>query len=110
MFAETRNDALVEQQQLDRLLAPTGRLAQVLGGQRVAERFGTERGEGRPQVEFGCEQQVDRTEAARIVEREAMFGGLDHEMVVLFRVGRIDSPAPAHPEVEDHRMVAAGCG
>ncbi len=52
--------------------------------------------------------QVDRAEAPRIVEREAVVRGLEHQVVVLAEFARIDPPAPAHAEMEHQRRAAVG--
>src|SRR5690606_7253501 len=41
-------------------------------------------------------------------QRETMAGRLQHEMIMLAEVFGIDSPAPAHPEMEHHGLVAIG--
>ncbi len=74
------------------------------------ERFGAERGEGREAGDRLRRPQVDRAEAPRIVERDAVPRlGVDHEMVVRQQLARIEPPAPRHAEVEDHRLIAIGC-
>ncbi len=65
--AEPGDDPLVEQQQLDRRGSagePALKLARV-----EVERLGPERLERRPVLEFVRRDQVERAEAARIVER-----------------------------------------
>ena len=106
--AEPGDDPLVEQQQLDRLLASPRGLAQMLCRQRIAQRLGTERGERRPRIEFGCQQQVDRTEAPRVVQREDVFPGREYQMVMLVGILGIDPPASAHTQVKHQRVVAVG--
>ena len=66
-------------------------------------------GKGGPGVEFGRAGEVNRAEPPRIAQGEVVAGaGFEHEMVVFADRLWLDSPAPAHPEVEDHRFAAVG--
>ena len=99
---------LVEQQQLDRrAVRPASRRSELAGVE--IERLGPKRLERRPVVELVCRHQVERAEAARIVERHPPpLVGLDDEMVVLADLGRIDAPVARHAEMEDQRVAAIG--
>src|SRR6185312_14150379 len=64
-IAEARHHALIEQQELDRLLAPGERGFQVARGELRPERFGAHRGKRRPLVQRLGRDQVDEAEPAR---------------------------------------------
>ena len=107
-IAEARDDALVEQQQLDRR-GPPGQSALQLSRVEV-ERLRPERLERRPILKAARTHQVERTEPPGVVERDAAaLVGLDDEVVVLRRP-RSDQRAtvPGHAEVEDERVAAVG--
>ena len=81
-IAEARDDALVEQQQLDRGGAP-GQSALQLSRVEV-ERLRPERPERRPILKAARTHQVQRTEPPGVVQRDAaVVVGLDDEVVVL---------------------------
>ena len=84
------------------------RALQVRRGQLGPERLRAHRRERRPGVELGGRHQVDEAEAARVAQREAMVGGLQHDVIVLAEALGIDPPAAAHTEVEDDGLLAVG--
>ena len=80
--AEACDDALVEEQQLDRRFPAFQPPLQLLGVD--IERLGSERLERRPFAELIGFNEVERSEPPRIIEREPpSLVGLDDEMVVL---------------------------
>ena len=66
-------------------------------------------GEGLGRIERVGPHQVERSEAARVVEREPPPRiGLDHHMVVRADRRRVDPPVARHAEMEDQRVAAVG--
>ena len=106
-IAETRDDALIEQKQLDRS-GSAGQPPFQFAGIEI-ERFGPERIEGRPMGQLVGLDEIERPEPTGVVERKPVpIIGLDDEMVVLERFGRIDPPVAGHPEVEHEAVAAIG--
>src|SRR6185369_2382855 len=101
------HDPLAEQQQLYRRGTagePALKLARV-----EVERLGPERLERRPVLELVRSDQVERAEAARIVERyHPAVIGLKDEVIVLADRARIDPPVSRHAEVEHQSVAAVG--
>src|ERR1044071_2052303 len=99
-IAEAGDDALVEQEELDGS-ASAGEPSPQLAGIEI-ERLRAERLERRPMSELVRSNQVERSEAPGVVEREPMaLIGFNNEMVVLECLGRIDPPLPGHAEGKD---------
>src|SRR5689334_22660122 len=102
-IAETGNDALVEQQELDRGKA-TGQPALQLNGGDV-QRLRPECLEDRPLPQSFGPHQIERSEPSGIVERQSpSLVGIEQQMVMLADLGRIDPPVSGHAEVEDERI------
>src|SRR3546814_12826071 len=71
--------------------------------------FRPERHEGGEDRQRIAAYQIDRSEAPRVVEEEAVPGaGFEQQMVVLSRLAALGAPAPRHAEVKDHVIVAIG--
>src|SRR4051794_3440858 len=98
-IAEARDDPLIKQQQLDRRgppCEPLSKLARI-----EVHRLRPQRLECRPILELRRRHQVERPEAAGIVERApSPLAGLDDEMIVLEGLAGVDPPMPRHAEVE----------
>ena len=103
--AQARDDALVEQQQLDRGGA-AGEAPSELEGIEI-ERLRPERPERRPLLKLVCPHEVERPEAPGVIQRHApLVVCLDNEMVVLLDFGRIDAPPARHTKMKDERVAA----
>ena len=75
----------------------------------LAERLGAHAGKRRGPLELIGRHQVDRAEAARIVEAEPpSLLGLDQDMVVEPDLNGIDAPRARHAEMEDQGVAAVG--
>lgn len=101
--AKTGNDCLVEKKQLDRRGAAGEspfKLARI-----EADGLGTERLEGRPFAKLCRAHEIERAEAAGVIESEpAPLVGYHDEMVVLPKLGRVDTPVARHAEMKDERV------
>src|SRR3546814_6546945 len=107
--AEARPDPLVEQHRLYRRPAPRERPCQTSGVEGVRERFGAERHEGGKPGQRIAGDEIDRPEAARIMEEEPVAArGLQKQMIVLARLAALGAPAARHAEVKDNMVVAVG--
>src|SRR3546814_8358733 len=75
----------------------------------LRQRLGTQRHESGKQRQRIAAHQIDRTEAARIVEEKPVSRRrFEQQMVMLARLATLGAPAPRHAEVEDHLIVAVG--
>jgi hypothetical protein len=106
--AEARDDPLVEQQRLDRRARPASARRSAGAVEVVAERL---RPHARKRLVAPARgrHQVDRAEAARIVQRQPPPSSVS---ISRWSCGadlvRIDPPAAGHAEVEDQRVAAVG--
>ena len=107
-IAQARHDALIQQQQLDRLFAPQQCGFEMIYRQIRPQWLWPHCGKGRPAIQRGGICQIDPAESPRIAQGEAAAGGFDHEMIMLVVICRIDSPAPAHPQMENEAAVTVG--
>jgi hypothetical protein len=104
-IAQTGDEALVEQKRLDR----RGSAAQFRVKASAVEpcRLWAKLGYRPPIVQRICWNEIDRTEAARVVEREPPpLVRLEQQVIVLLHCFGIHSPLPRHAQVE-HQSVAA---
>lgn len=105
-IAEPSDDPLIQQAQFDRLGLAFERLFEMLDAKTLTERLWPKAGKGRPLVERFGRDKVNRTEPARIAQSESVRVGFDNQMVMLVVITRIDPPASAHAQMEDHRLPA----
>jgi demethylmenaquinone methyltransferase/2-methoxy-6-polyprenyl-1,4-benzoquinol methylase len=105
--AKASNDPLVEEQQLDGRRSP-GEAPPQLSRIEI-ERLGPQRLERGPFGQLVRGDEVDRTEASRVVERQARsLVGFKQQVVVLLKLQGIDPPASRHSKVKHHRVVSIG--
>lgn len=106
-IAEACNNALIEQQQLDRgasACQPPLQVARI-----EVERLGPESGERGPFVKNLRRHQVYGPESPRVIESQPRsLVGLDQQMIVLLQLIAIDAPASRHAEVEHQGVLAIG--
>ena len=102
-IAETRDDALIEQQQFDCRRATGEAFLQVMCVE--VERLRSECLEGGPIAQLLRTLQIERPKTPGIVEGEPpSFICFDDEMVMLLNFAGIDPPATRHAEMEDQRV------
>ena len=109
MLPRPGDDPLVEQQQLDRRGAAGEPPLAARAAIEVRAAPGPSAANGGQSSSSSVAHQVERAEAARVVEREPpALVGLDQQMIVLADLGRVDPPAARHAEMEDQRVAAVG--
>ena len=106
--AKAGDDLLVEQGGLDRRPLAGERSRQAGRGEARVERLGTEFGQQSMRVLEPCQNQIDRTESARIDEAHApAVVRLQHQVLVrrgLVRARRTQDHPTGHAEMQQHRI------
>ncbi len=108
-IAKSGHHRLIEQRRFQRgFFAPEG-LGKRFGGELIRQRLGAQMGQQRMLREDSGRHQIDRAESPGIIEGEHPARvRLQHQMVMLADLARVEHHPAGHTEVQDHAVLPVG--